>query len=128
MKQENNTLCNLTRRAAMILLLTVMTTTAALAETSNDGGWSYSLTADGKCNITGFLLSNDKRELTIPKTLDGKTVISISPNALSGFTKLTTIKFYQDASIQNMPYVQNNTNFTTVELINDAERSSPCLV
>ncbi|MCR5849307.1 MAG: leucine-rich repeat protein [Bacteroidaceae bacterium] len=123
MKQENNTLRNITKRAAMMLLLTVMTATAWAQE--SDGEWYYSLTNDGNCNITGSALPDNIkmriRNLSIPKTIGDKTVVSISQNALSGFTNLTTIMFYQDASIQNMPYVQNNTNFKNVDLINDGE-------
>ena len=110
------------RRVAMTLLLAVLTTATAWGDIlSSDGQWYYNEVAGG-CNITGKKTEDGDptgiTSLTIPKTIDGKTVLGFSPNAFSGFTNLQTIRFYQDAAVQNMPYVQH-ANFTTVELINN---------
>lgn len=110
-----------TKRVAMTLLLAVLTTATVWADILSSNGWYYNEVAGG-CNITGKKTEDGDPTgitiLTIPKTIDGKTVLGFSPNAFSGFTDLQTIRFYQDAAVQNMPYVQH-ANFTTVELIND---------
>lgn len=109
------------KRVAMTLLLAVLTTATVWADILSSNGWYYNEVAGG-CNITGKKTEDGDptgiTSLTIPKTIDGKTVLGFSPNAFSGFTDLQTIRFYQDAAVQNMPYVQH-ANFTTVELIDN---------
>ena len=108
-------------RAAVLLLAVIMTATTARADSLEDAYWQYSDAPGGTCTITGNTLPDKQKastyDLTIPKTLGGKTVSGFSWNALSGFTRLKTIRFYQDASIENMPYMQNNTYFSTILLI-----------
>ena len=108
-------------RAAVLLLAVIMTATTARADSLEDAYWQYSDAPGGTYTITGNTLPDKQKastyDLTIPKTLGGKTVSGFSWNALSGFTRLTTIRFYQDASIENMPYMQNNTYFSTILLI-----------
>jgi hypothetical protein len=110
------------RRMAAMLLLAVMTTTAAWADQISEE-WYYNEVVGNKCTITGALGTDQQKAkvttLTIPKALDGKTVIGFGRDALSGYINLQTIKFYYDTEIEDMPYVQNNTKFTTVLLIND---------
>ena len=110
-----------TAQAAVLLLVMMLTATTARADSLEDAYWQYSDAPGGTCTITGIALPDKQKatthDLTIPKTLGGKTVSGFSWNALSGFTRLTTIRFYQDASIENMPYVQNNTYFSTILLI-----------
>lgn len=114
---------NTVRRAAMMLLAMMLTTMTAWAD-SSDTYWQFSDADGGTCTITGNTLLDYQKasthDLTIPKTLGGKTVSGISWDALSGFTTLATIRFYQDASIKNMPSVMNNSTFFEVDLINDA--------
>ena len=108
-------------RAAVLLLAVIMTATTARADSLEDAYWQYSDAPGGTYTITGNTLPDKQKastyDLTIPKTLGGKTVSGFSWNALSGFTRLTTIRFYQDASIENMPYMQNNTYFSTILLM-----------
>ncbi|MBQ3753968.1 MAG: leucine-rich repeat protein [Prevotella sp.] len=112
-----------TAQAAVLLLVMMLTATTARADSLEDAYWLYSDAPGGTCTITGIAIPDNQKasthDLTIPKTLGGKTVSGISWNALSGFTTLVTIRFYQDASIENMPYVQNNTYFSTILLIDD---------
>ena len=93
-------------RVAMTLLVVMMTLTTAQALTTVDGKWEYSLTTGGCC-ITGYLGSKEISNITIPKTLDGHTVVRISSDVFSGCNQLSTIYFYSDASIENMPSVRN---------------------
>ena len=110
-------------RFVLVLLAVMLTATTASADSLEDAYWQYSDAPGGTCTITGNTLPDKQKasthDLTIPKTLGGKTVSGISWNALSGFTTLMTIRFYQDASIENMPYMQNNTSFSTILLIDD---------
>ena len=113
-----------TKRVAMTLLLAVLTTATAWANQS--GYWTYSLTTGG-CNITGYTGSRSVTNLTIPKTLDGLDVLGFSTGALTykdeenntHYLPLTKISFYEDAKVENMPYVQI-ASFQGVNLINDA--------
>ena len=107
-------------RAVMTLLVVMMTVTTAWAEQS--GNWTYSLTTGG-CYITGYSGSKEMTNITIPKTLDGHTVVSIRTDVFSGFNQLKTILFYSDASIENMPSVSNCPSFKAVNVI-DVENNN----
>ena len=112
------------KRVAMTLLLAVLTT--ATAWSNQSGYWTYSLTTGG-CNITGYTGNTSVTTLTIPKTLDGHDVLGFSKGALTykdennntHYLPLTKIYFYEDAKVENMPYVQS-ASFQGVNLINDA--------
>jgi uncharacterized repeat protein (TIGR02543 family) len=101
----------------MTLLVVMMTVTAARAVTSADGLWEYNLTTGG-CYITGYSGSKEKTSITIPKTLDGHTVVSIRNDVFSKYNQLERIYFESDASIENMPSVSNCPGFKAVNVIN----------
>ncbi|MBP5687936.1 MAG: leucine-rich repeat protein [Muribaculaceae bacterium] len=71
-------------------------------------GWTISASSDGtQCQITGYAgIKNNKTKMTIPNTIDGKTVMYCSDQIFSEFTSLDTLMMYNNCSLANMPSLQ----------------------
>ena len=105
-------------RVAATLLLAVLTTATSLAVTSADGLWEYNVNNNSQCTIRKYK-GNNTLVTVIPKKIDGNVVIGISVDALSENTNLKTLCFYQDAQIENMPYVSYSTQFREINIVDD---------
>ena len=80
-------------------------------------GWQLSVnTAGTQCYVTGF--DGPKRnfkDIVIPLTIDGATLLGLSNTTFSGFANLETMFFPLNSSITQMPSVQGCPKFYNVK-------------
>lgn len=87
----------------------------------HDGNWTYS--DYGTYTIVNAYTGSDKttlETLTFPKQLGGKEVMGIAWNFyFKEFTNLQTLNFYQNARIDEMPFVTGCSKLAHINVIND---------
>ena len=85
--------------------------------TNKAPGWELSVnTAGTQCYINGFDGPKTTfKDIIIPTTINGATVIGITNTVFSGFTNLETMTFDNNSSITQMPSLQGCSKFYNVK-------------
>ena len=80
-------------------------------------GWKLSVNTTGtQCYVTGFDGPKPNfKDLAIPSTIDGATMLGFSGPVFSGFTNLETMTFPSITSITQMPSLQGCSKFYNVK-------------
>ena len=92
--------------------------------------WTYMVNPDGSlCYITGYDGNTAVESLTIPYTLDGAKPIGFSNMNFSKLTRLRTINFYYNTSIDELPRLSHTSivHINTIEAPENSGYGADCL-